>query len=188
MQREPIKVHRVHPSEVYSQGCVCAYPRFLHSCVSHMNSGGCLQEWVWIFCGVCPFTHKQCSRRLSPQTCSLQHRNLWSVQVRGGAAGRSRTQCITSAAEIMCFCLQHVWQQLLIKATSSHWASLPTSCLWAGGARCSTTAVAVASTADMLQGALLLLASYWPVTVIVCDLNSVMFQTVSCDIQYVRLS
>ena len=33
-----------------------------------------------------PFTHEHCSRRLSVQTHSQQHRNLWCVQVRGDTA------------------------------------------------------------------------------------------------------
>ena len=52
-----------------------------------------------------PFTQEQHSRRISTR---LQHRNLWSVQVRGGAADRGRTSRITSVREIMCFCLQHI--------------------------------------------------------------------------------
>ena len=47
------------------------------------------------------------SRRFSAQTRSQQHRNLRSVQVRGGAAGRGMTPRDHSAAEITCIYLQH---------------------------------------------------------------------------------
>ena len=50
------------------------------------------------------FPFRSCTTQ---QQILRSHRNLWSVHVRGGAAGRCRMERIHSAAEITCICLQH---------------------------------------------------------------------------------
>ena len=52
--------------------------------------------------------HEQCNRIFSAQTRSQQHRNLPSVQVRAGAAGRGRMSHTNIPVEFMCSGSQHI--------------------------------------------------------------------------------